>query len=168
MLNRDELSDNQIRIELLDSGSGRVMQSWTFCRSDVVTIGRSPDNTVVIQDPYVSRNHAELTFREGRWRLTNLGRHGTILEGSNVDIPRPLNGDACFQLGGLGPSLRVCIARPRTQESDTTMISAPLGFPAGGLAIDQDRMRREVQEITDTPYFRELQQVRRRLRATQA
>lgn len=168
MLNRDDLNENQIRIELLDSGSGRAIQSWTFYRSDVVTVGRSPDNTVVVQDPYVSRTHAEIKFSDGRWWLTNLGRHGTLLEGSSLDASSALDGDACLQLGGLGPALRIRLGRPHNDDSDTTMLSAPVGFPTGGLAIDHDRMQREVQMITETPYFRELQQVRRRLRAAQA
>jgi pSer/pThr/pTyr-binding forkhead associated (FHA) protein len=168
MSNRDELSENQIRIELLDSGSGRVIQFWKFSRFEIISVGRSPENSVIIHDPYVSRHHADLEFNEGQWRLTNRGRHGIVLEGSDIGESSPLHGDACFQLGCLGPTLRVRQAQPKAYDSDTTMISAPVGLPAGGLAIDQDRMRREVQMITETPYFRELQQVSRRIRAARA
>jgi pSer/pThr/pTyr-binding forkhead associated (FHA) protein len=168
MSNRDELTENQIRIELLDSGSGRVIQFWTFSRSDIISVGRSPENSVILQDPYVSRHHADLEFAQGRWRLTNRGRHGTVLDGIDIGDSSPLEGDACFQLGCLGPTLRVRQAQPKAFESDTTMISAPAGLPNGGLAIDHDRIRREVQMITETPYFRELQQVSRRIRAARA
>lgn len=168
MPNRDELTENQIRIELLDSGSGRAMQSWMFSRSDVISMGRSPENQVVVPDPYVSRHHADLEFTQGRWLLTNRGRHGILLDGCSIGESILVDGEVCFQLGSLGPSLRLCMGQPRAENSDTTMISVPAGLPTGGLAIDHDRMRREVEMITETPYFRELQEVSRRMRAARA
>lgn len=168
MSNQDHLAENQIRIELLDSGSGRVVQSWTFFRSDVISVGRSPENSVVLQDPYVSRHHADLEFVQDQWLLTNRGRHGVLLDGGEIGGSSPLDGDACFQLGSLGPILRVRQGQPQVRDFDTTMVSVPAGLPASGLAIDHDRMRREVEMITETPYFRELQQVSRRLRASRA
>jgi predicted component of type VI protein secretion system len=167
-MSNEDLKENQIRVELLDSGSGRIIQAWTFSRSDVVSVGRSPENSVVLHDPYVSRHHADLKFVDGRWCLANLGRHGTLLEGSDIGESSPIQGDVCFQLGCLGPTLRMRQAQPPAYGSDTTMISAPAGLPNGGLAIDHDRMRQEVQTITETPYFRELQQVSRRMRAARS
>ena len=168
MSNQDHLTEDQIRIELLDSGSGRVVQSWTFSRSDIISVGRSPENSVVLPDPYVSRHHADLEFAQGQWLLTNRGRHGILLDGSEIGDPSALEGTVCFQLGSLGPILRARPGQPQVHDHDTTMISAPVSLPTGGLVIDHDRMRREVEMITETPYFRELQQVSRRLRAARA
>jgi pSer/pThr/pTyr-binding forkhead associated (FHA) protein len=38
-----------------------------------VTIGRSPENIIVIPDPEVSRKHASLTFDGNRVQLKDLG-----------------------------------------------------------------------------------------------
>jgi pSer/pThr/pTyr-binding forkhead associated (FHA) protein len=165
---QDDFSENEIRIELLDSGSGRVVQVWTFSRSDVISIGRSAENKIVIQDPYVSRHHADLEFAGGRWLLTNRGRHGILLDGGDIGESVSLEGAACFQLGGLGPALRVRQGRAQQPQHDTTMISAPMRLPLGGIMIDRERMRQEVEVIAKTSYFQELQQVRRRMRAAGA
>jgi hypothetical protein len=167
MSNEDSHEENKIRVELLDSGSGRIVQFWTFPCSEMVSIGRAPENQIVIQDPYVSRHHADLRFVLGQWLLTNRGRHGILLDGNGiVESPLP-KGAATFQLGGLGPTLRTSYGQPVQRSLDTTVITSP-GLPSGSLGIDHDRMRREVEMIAETPYFRELQQVRQRLKAARA
>lgn len=44
-----------------------------------VTVGRAPDNDVVIDLPYVSRRHAELRFEGDEWLLINHSANGTRL-----------------------------------------------------------------------------------------
>ncbi len=53
---------------------------------DVVTIGRDPVNDVDLAgDPEVSRAHAELRRRDGRWLVADLGsRNGTFVNGRLV------------------------------------------------------------------------------------
>lgn len=44
------------------------------------TIGRSPRNNIVLDDSYVSQEHARLVRRDGHWWLDDLGsRNGTLL-----------------------------------------------------------------------------------------
>ncbi|MBD1822371.1 adenylate/guanylate cyclase domain-containing protein [Cyanobacteria bacterium FACHB-DQ100] len=60
------------------------------------TIGRSEDNTFVIPDRWISRNHAMLQSMEtGEFYLIDLGsRNGTFVNGRRVSIPVTLrNGD---------------------------------------------------------------------------
>jgi adenylate cyclase len=60
------------------------------------TIGRSEDNTFVISDRWISRNHAMLQWMEtGEFYLIDLGsRNGTFVNGRRVSIPVTLqNGD---------------------------------------------------------------------------
>jgi hypothetical protein len=46
-------------------------------------------------DPTVSRVHAEFTFREGQWWITNLGQNGLTLNGEPVEAAHPVrSGDA--------------------------------------------------------------------------
>ena len=56
----------------------------------VTTIGRSTNNRVVLQDDSCSRNHCELFFNDGEWRLRDLGsRNGTLVQDRRVsgDVP---------------------------------------------------------------------------------
>jgi hypothetical protein len=50
-----------------------------------VTLGRAPGCDCVLSDPTVSRNHARLSLRDGRWRLSDLGSsNGTRVNGWRV------------------------------------------------------------------------------------
>ena len=58
---------------------------------DVITIGRSPDSSLVIQDDYTSTHHARLEVRGGSWMLRDLdSTNGTTVAGSRVTAPVPL------------------------------------------------------------------------------
>ncbi|HXW84857.1 MAG TPA: FHA domain-containing protein, partial [Candidatus Binataceae bacterium] len=46
------------------------------------TLGSTPDNDIVLSDPGVSRHHARITRRGGRFRVTDLeSTNGTYLNG---------------------------------------------------------------------------------------
>jgi diguanylate cyclase (GGDEF)-like protein/PAS domain S-box-containing protein len=53
------------------------------------TIGRSPDNTIVLPDRWASRNHAQLrTTAAGEYYLIDLGSgNGSVVNGERVTIP---------------------------------------------------------------------------------
>ncbi len=53
------------------------------------TIGRSPDNTIVLPDRWASRNHAQLRATEtGEFYLTDLGSgNGSVVNGERVTMP---------------------------------------------------------------------------------
>ncbi|MCO5207888.1 MAG: FHA domain-containing protein [Anaerolineae bacterium] len=54
----------------------------------VTSIGRLPSNTVVIEERYVSAEHALLSYRDAHWWLEDLGsRNGTLLNGLSVTKP---------------------------------------------------------------------------------
>jgi hypothetical protein len=57
--------------------------------------GRGPVELVLPDVPTVSREHAEFTFSDGRWWITNQGRNGLTLNGVPVEGRQPLSdGDA--------------------------------------------------------------------------
>ncbi len=51
-----------------------------------ISIGRSLDNDVIIQDATVSRRHAQIVFRHGRWLLRDRhSTHGTRVNGHPIE-----------------------------------------------------------------------------------
>ncbi len=101
---RPELSP-YVALHLLDSSTGRQVRTWQFDGKPLITIGRAPEQHVQIDDPYVSRSHAELRFDRGQWSLVSLGRYGVQVEGQAI-TEIPVQGQLTFRLGASGPTLR--------------------------------------------------------------
>jgi RsiW-degrading membrane proteinase PrsW (M82 family) len=67
--------------ELQVSCEGR---RYRFEQNQVVRVGRSTDNDVVVSHPTVSRQHARLAYGPDGWVFEGLGRAGTFQHGSAV------------------------------------------------------------------------------------
>jgi adenylate cyclase len=65
------------------------------------TIGRGEDNTFVLPDRWISRNHAMLQYTEsGEFYLIDLGsRNGSFVNGRRVSIPVTLHHGDCLTFG---------------------------------------------------------------------
>jgi Protein of unknown function (DUF3662)/FHA domain len=65
-----------------------------------VTLGRSRQCDVVLADPNVSREHAEIRPRGGSWVLTDLGStNGSSLNGRRIDAPQVVKAGDEIELG---------------------------------------------------------------------
>jgi pSer/pThr/pTyr-binding forkhead associated (FHA) protein len=65
-----------------------------------VRIGRDPRNQVVIDDLYVSRNHAFITFEDGKFWVEDLGsKNGTKLNGAHIVDREVLNSGDLLTVG---------------------------------------------------------------------
>lgn len=148
-------------VQLLDPSQTYPTQTWKFGGEPVLRIGRAEDGHIVIAQSVVSRRHAELHWCENHWELVNLGRHGTLVDGRSVSRA-PLADGATFQLGQAGPVLRLLVAAPRKVDTTMTLAGAPLDLFDD---IDESERLRQVSEIADTDYFRQIQEQVRRLRA---
>jgi len=74
---------------------------YRFPVTDGATIGRGLDNTVVLDDPRVSRRHAQLRSMGGRWIVSDYqSTNGTFVNGMPVG-EHPLNSGDIVSLGGL-------------------------------------------------------------------
>lgn len=63
-------------------------------------MGRASDCTIPIRDRFLSRRHAEISFIDGAWILTDCGSaNGTFLNGSRVDRPLMLRPGDRISLG---------------------------------------------------------------------
>ena len=52
------------------------------------TLGRAPINSIVLDDTFVSNEHAQIILREGQWWLEDCqSRNGTTLNGVKIDQP---------------------------------------------------------------------------------
>ena len=80
------------------SGGGRVGQSFPLT-GEKMTIGRSPEAGVFLDDVTVSREHATLIRRGGDWFLDDAGSlNGTYVNRQRVDSHRLEDGDE-LQIG---------------------------------------------------------------------
>ena len=74
---------------------------YRFPVTDGATLGRGLDNTIVLDDPRVSRRHAQLRSVNGRWMVSDhQSTNGTFVNGMRVG-EHPLNPGDIVSLGGL-------------------------------------------------------------------
>jgi serine phosphatase RsbU (regulator of sigma subunit) len=63
-------------------------------------IGRAPDNNLVLRDSRISRNHAQISERDGQLILEDLGsRHGVWVNGERIDKIRMIEGSERVEFG---------------------------------------------------------------------
>jgi transcriptional regulator with PAS, ATPase and Fis domain len=75
----------------------------TFALEDgMLTVGRGDKSIISIDDGRVSRNHAEVLLRDGRWLVRDLkSRNGTFLEGQRVDGDAEATERSILSIGGV-------------------------------------------------------------------
>ena len=78
---------------VIRSGGGRVGQSFPL-EGERMTIGRSPDAEIFLDDVTVSRDHAVLVRRNGEWFLDDSGSlNGTYVNRRRIDSHKLVDGD---------------------------------------------------------------------------
>ena len=83
---------------VIRSGGGRVGQSFPMT-GEKMTIGRSPETSVFLDDVTVSREHATLVRRGGEWFLDDSGSlNGTYVNRRRIDSHKLEDGDE-LQIG---------------------------------------------------------------------
>ena len=83
---------------VIRSGGGRVGQSFPL-HGERMTIGRSPEADVFLDDVTVSRDHAVLVRRSGAWFLDDSGSlNGTYVNRRRIDSHKLEEGDE-LQIG---------------------------------------------------------------------
>jgi serine phosphatase RsbU (regulator of sigma subunit) len=108
-------AERSVEAELLIVFGGT--QTHYVLAKPVVTIGRRPDRDVVIAEPHVSRNHAQIERRESEYFIVDLGSsHGTFVNGQVIQEQRLQGGDR-IELGTMGGSYLV-FRDPRLPSSD--------------------------------------------------
>jgi hypothetical protein len=99
------------RLHVLSSPSGEPPAGAVFALDAVTSLGRDVNNTVVVDDPFASAEHAVLTFRGRAWYLEDRGStNGTYVNASRIDGLAPIGFGDEIQIG----QVRMRLERPRT------------------------------------------------------
>ena len=88
------------RLVVVASPAGEPPAGTTLPLDAITTLGRDVNNAVVVDDQFVSAEHAVLTFRGRTWYVEDLNStNGTFVNGSPVDGVAPLGYGDEIQLG---------------------------------------------------------------------
>lgn len=76
-----------LKLEVVKSPFNQPVTVWKLQpEKGEYIIGRSPTNDIVIVDPYVSRRHARIFYRDGKWYIEDLGStNGTVVDGEPLE-----------------------------------------------------------------------------------
>lgn len=78
--------------EMLQQASSTLQLEWegepitVDAHDDAFTLGRSPENDLVIEHPRISRRHAEITFVNGFFVLTDRSTNGTYVQVGGEEV----------------------------------------------------------------------------------
>jgi hypothetical protein len=88
------------RLHVLASPAGDPPVGAAFSLDAITSLGRDVNNSIVIEDPFASQEHAILTFRGRDWYVEDLGStNGTYVNGNRVDGVAPLGFGDELQVG---------------------------------------------------------------------
>jgi CRP-like cAMP-binding protein len=121
------------------------------------TIGRGPDNALIIEDVTASRSHARVSFLEGAWTVEDLGStNGVFLAGKRITKAALRPGDA-FHIGDYTFRLvEIAASGDGTQLSDTVQLLSAnietMGSPSRGSEASPNPERLQAV-IAAIPFF---------------
>jgi hypothetical protein len=79
------LPDPASSLELIDPAESSYYEGTSFPLDHYTTIGRHDDNSIRIDDGFISGSHAEIVFDQGAWWLQDLGStNGTFVNNQAV------------------------------------------------------------------------------------
>jgi hypothetical protein len=88
------------RLVVIASPSGDPPVGAAFPLDAVTTLGRDVNNSIVVEDPFASTDHAVLTFRGRAWYVEDRdSTNGTFVNGSRVQGVAPLGFGDIVQVG---------------------------------------------------------------------
>ena len=80
------------RLSVLESPENEPQAGTTIALGPINSIGRNVNNTIFVEDDFVSANHAMLTFRGRSWFIEDQGStNGTYVNGHRIDRPVALS-----------------------------------------------------------------------------
>ena len=105
-----------ITLTLLHPNQSIPVRVWTFEQEEVIRIGRSVKNDVILYSAVVSRYHVELRRQGKTWTVVSLGTNGTYLDGQLIQ-ESPIVDGQIIHLAISGPKIKLNIPADQTQYS---------------------------------------------------
>ena len=88
------------RLIVVDGADSTLATGTTFVLRPLTTVGRNPDNVIVLDEPFVSGIHAELTLDHAQWWLHDRGStNGTFVNGNRVATATGIRAGDIVQFG---------------------------------------------------------------------
>ncbi len=124
-----------VTLTLLHPQESKPLRHWRFEQQTPIRLGRAPENHVILNNPIVSRFHAELRRVElprragsqdpvQAWQLINHSANGTFVNGEAI-AQSLLEDDTLIQLAQDGPILRFQLnRRPLAISTPTQHVAA--------------------------------------------
>ena len=142
-----------ITLSLLHPLNKTPIQNWTFEEQDVIRIGRSTDNDVVLYSAVVSRHHLEIHKGGAGWAIQSLGTNGTYLDGKRIQSVTAEDG-LVVRLARSGPNLQISIDQP--EKSSAASIKELLARrkqqqfspPTPPVRTDLDVIKTDIRDLT--------------------
>jgi pSer/pThr/pTyr-binding forkhead associated (FHA) protein len=114
-----------------------------------LSIGRDDDNGLVLDHPTVSRRHAAVAARQGRWYLTDLGSfNGTFINDDRVPPGIPLQLHHADRIS-VGSEVLLFSEPTQQDDPDRTQTLAE----AGGLEGQLSPFQRQVVHVLCSPWL---------------
>ena len=121
----DQHSRGYLRV--VSDDRGELASGTLFPLLAVTTIGRAQGSTIVLDDSYVSSEHAILTNRANLWWIEDLdSRNGTLLNDIPLTAPAVISAGDIITIGGtqlkVEPDLLVEVQQPIGTESSNDAV----------------------------------------------
>jgi hypothetical protein len=121
-----------------DEGVAKFAQTFT--------IGRDPENDLVVKHEIVSQRHVEVSYDGGRWWVRDLeSTNGTIVGGKRIERVA-LTGTLLVRLGAQGPAV-VLTPEGASAPPETTLVVEPPGGPSASQVVERYFARRAPESM---------------------
>jgi hypothetical protein len=85
-----------------DSGESNLRRGEVYDLEPVTVIGRHPRATIVVDSTFISSEHAQLSWEQDRWWVTDLrSTNGTFVNGTPIRVPTGIRPGDFVELGGV-------------------------------------------------------------------
>lgn len=106
------------KLRVLANTGERPRPDTTYELSPITTLGRHNRNTIVLNDTYVSGEHALLAWRDSQWWLEDLNsRNGTLLNDAPLTDPTVVSAGDVITIGGVQLKLELAGQPEEANES---------------------------------------------------
>lgn len=83
-----------------DAGQTKLPANEVFTLAEINTIGRASTNSIVLDDDFVSAEHALLSHRQSQWWIEDLdSTNGTLVNRRLIDRPTLISPGDVLQIG---------------------------------------------------------------------